>query len=59
MELEELSSENLFANRVLYTCTFATVSGAAELAVENRVGRAWGKFNTMATLLCNKRVSGG
>ena len=32
--------------------------GGAELAVANRVGRAWGKFNTMATLLCNKSVSG-
>ncbi len=32
--------------------------GGAELAVASRVGKAWGKFNTLAPLLCNKGVSG-
>ena len=32
--------------------------GGAELAVASRVGKAWGKFNTLAPLLCDKGVSG-
>ena len=32
--------------------------GGAELAVANRVGKAWGKFNMLAPLLCNKSVPG-
>ena len=32
--------------------------GGADLAVSNRVNKAWGKFYAMAPLLCNKGVSG-
>jgi len=57
MEIEPgISVERV--DRFCYLGEMLGEEGGAELAVKNRVGKAWGKFNTMAPLLCNKSVSG-
>ena len=57
MEIEPgISVERV--DRFCYLGKMLGEEGGAELAVENRVGKAWGKFHTMAPLLCSKSVSG-
>ena len=45
-------------DRFCYLGEMLGEEGGADLAVANRVGKAWGKFNTMAPLLCNKSITG-
>ena len=44
-------------DRFCYLGEMLREEGGAELAVANRVGKAWGKINTMVPLLCYKSVS--
>ena len=56
MEIEPgISVERV--DRFCYLSEMLGEEGGAELAVENRVGKAWGNFIHNA-LLCNKSVSG-
>ena len=45
-------------DRFCYLGEMLGEEGGAELTVANRVSKAWGKFNTMAPLLCNKSALG-